>query len=109
MDRNIAPGGTSWTGSQNNTTMCIRKPADEILADISVPIKSDDESFVTVNSTQFTAGLIHKAIGSKQVTFCGGVNVSDFLSAGGKMTGVAVVSKYSMTCQKNVSIHPRVG
>jgi NADPH-dependent 2,4-dienoyl-CoA reductase/sulfur reductase-like enzyme len=74
FDRNLAPGGSSWNGSQIYNAMVIRKPAHEFLFELGVPFeeKNTGEGYVVVgHAATLTSTLISKCL-KNGVNFMGG-------------------------------------
>lgn len=74
FDRNLAPGGSSWVGSQIYNAMVIRKPAQEFLHELRVPFeeKNAGEGYVIVeHAATLTSTLISKCL-KNGVNFMGG-------------------------------------
>ena len=62
IEQGVAPGGGAWLGGQLFSAMVVRKPAHNLLDELSVPYEDEGDYVVIKHASLFTSTILSKVL-----------------------------------------------
>lgn len=96
VEQGVAPGGGAWLGGQLFSAMVVRKPANELLDELSVPYEDEGDYVVIKHAALFTSTLLSKVLQAPNIKLFNATAVEDLVirddAAKGPYVGGAVTN-----------------
>ncbi|KAJ3104420.1 thiamine metabolism- protein [Phlyctochytrium bullatum] len=98
IESGVAPGGGAWLGGQLMTPMVIRKPANTLLDELSIPYEDEGNYVVVRHAALFTSTILSKVLMMPNVRMFNATAAEDLIVrpdsqiAGGKRVGGVVTN-----------------
>ncbi|KAK9849794.1 hypothetical protein WJX84_008629 [Apatococcus fuscideae] len=79
IEQGVAPGGGAWLGGQLFSAMIIRKPAHELLDELSIPYEDEGDYVVVKHAAQMTSTLLSQVLKAPNVKLFNATAVEDLV------------------------------
>jgi thiamine thiazole synthase len=79
IEQGVAPGGGAWLGGQLFSAMVVRKPAHELLDELSVPYDDEGDYVVIKHAALFTSTLLSKVLQAPNIKLFNATAVEDLV------------------------------
>jgi len=89
FDRNLAPGGSLWSGSMLMTELVVQASALRILLDFSIQSADEGDELFSVDAIELASGLVFGARQAGAILF-NSIEVEDLVFDGDRVAGVVV-------------------
>lgn len=79
IEQGVAPGGGAWLGGQLFSAMVVRKPAHELLDELSIPYEDEGDYVVIKHAALFTSTLLSKVLQAPNIKLFNATAVEDLV------------------------------
>eukprot|EP00884_Botryococcus_braunii_P019286 jgi/Botrbrau1/6040/Bobra.0042s0024.2 len=79
IEQGVAPGGGAWLGGQLFSAMVVRKPAHNLLDELSIPYEDEGDFVVIKHASLFTSTLLSKVLQAPNIKLFNATAVEDLV------------------------------